>query len=46
MNGPIWLVWNSDDSTVEFHTYVLTPTGSLDHVLASLPATAPPAEDA
>jgi hypothetical protein len=46
MNGPIWLVWNSDDSTVEIHTYIDTPAGSFDHVLATLPATPPPAEDA
>jgi hypothetical protein len=37
-------VYNSDTGMIEF--YIVLPDGSADHVLATLPATPPPAEDA
>jgi hypothetical protein len=41
----VWLTWNQADGLVEFHTYIDTPAGSLDHVLATLPATPPPQDE-
>jgi len=38
------VVYNTDDNTIEFRIPLVDGTG--DHVLATLPATPPPAEDA